>query len=657
MFNLISFIMANVNSKPTYQAHLSKTGFDVSQTFNFSSSCGHILPVWYDIANPGEHYSLSTNLFTRTQPLASAPMVDIDEYIDWFFVPFSLLYGNFDSWIYGINDQHSSLMVDQLQNGGSISLPCIDATGGDYSGSPSGLDINNRFPSSTGEPKFEDWNRMAARLCDHLEQVPYEVLHKGSQFSFPFYNFAAYQCICDRYYRNTQYVNSNVKAYNFDDLLGVPKSYLGWSNVAPGNPQVSTEVDIKRVLDLFRLHYRPYSLDYFTNVQPSPLQNAVNMLTTASVQKGSVSVPDSAIDMLLKVNNWLDPENGSNKIVNFNSDNKGNGTWTTSNNLYGVLSPGATTNVTNTSTTFSANLANLRSSFAIEKLLSITQRAGKHYDDQTLAHFGIKTDKDKYHDVLCIGQHKQQIHIGEVIATATTAGDESSTLGEIAGKGYGSGDSKKISFDVPCHGIIMACYSCVPRLKRQIEVNKLNLRVHREDFYQPELDNLGMQPLFAYELNGQPFHTQSDNEMGDSAPYAQPGSKVCAWQYRYMESKVKYDRTSKAFLPDYPFQSWTITTHFINPISVPGVVSTGKMFTDYVSSLFCSPNALDQIMLVGYDSSFIRAEGDSQHPISESDSTAYIYKQVYARDPLFHNLRINAYKTSSMSAYGLPRLD
>lgn len=646
--------MANVNSKPTYQAHLSKTGFDVSQTFNFSSSCGHILPVWYDIANPGEHYSLSTNLFTRTQPLASAPMVDIDEYVDWFFVPFSLIYGNFDSWIYGINDQHSSLMVDQLKNGGSISLPCIDATGGDYSGHPSGLDINNRFPSTTGEPIFEDWNRMAARLCDHLEQVPFVALHQGSTFSFPFYNFAAYQCICDRYYRNTLYVNSNVKAYNFDDLLGVPKSYLGWSNVAPGNPQVSTEVDIQRTLDLFRLHYRPYALDYFTNVQPSPLQNATNMLSTASTPKGANEPGKLDMSMLLQVNNWLDNKNNSNEVVNIvtktNEDYWGH---------YRSLNDDGTKDkiVTNLSLDFSSTLANLRSSFAIEKLLSITQRAGKHYDDQTLAHFGIKTDKDKYHDVLCIGQHKQQIHIGEVIATATTAGDESSTLGEIAGKGYGSGDSKKISFDVPCHGIIMACYSCVPRLKRQIEVNKLNMRVHREDFYQPELDNLGMQPLFAYELNGQPFHTQSDNDMGNNAPYASPGNKVCAWQYRYMESKVKYDRTSKAFLPEYPFQSWTITTDFLNPISVPGVVSTGKMFTDYVSSLFCSPNALDQIMLVGYDSSFIRSESNSQHPISASDGVTYIYKQVYARDPLFHSLRVNAYKTSSMSAYGLPRLD
>ena len=244
--------MANVNSKPSYQAHLSKTGFDVSQTFNFSSSCGHILPVWYDIANPGEHYSLSTNLFTRTQPLASAPMVDIDEYIDWFFVPFSLLYGNFDSWIYGINDQHSSLMVDQLQGGASIALPCIDATGGNYTGTPKGLvaDATVRKVTNTGEPIFENWNRMAARLCDHLEQVPFVALHQGSRFSFPFYNFAAYQCICDRYYRNTQYVSSNVKAYNFDDLLGVPKSYLGWSNSSGvTQEQKSTEIDSTRVCE------------------------------------------------------------------------------------------------------------------------------------------------------------------------------------------------------------------------------------------------------------------------------------------------------------------------------------------------------------------------------------------------------------------------
>lgn len=642
--------MANLNSKPSYQAQLSKTGFDVSQTFNFSSSCGHILPVWYDIANPGEHYSLSTNLFTRTQPLASAPMVDIDEYVDFFFVPFSLIYGNFDSWIYGINDQHSSLMVEQLKDGASYALPCIDATGCNYTSTPKGLasDPTVRKVTSTGEPVFEDWNRMAARLCDHLEQVPFESLHKGSRFSFPFYNFAAYQCICDRYYRNTQYVSSNVKAYNFDDLLGVPKSYLGWSNTGGTVvQQKSTEIDSTRVCDLFRLHYRPYALDYFTNVQPSPLQNSTNLLSTSINEKGSNELTSVNADMLTKVNNWLDPENGVMAVDGI----KYNGSFGSSTN--GSLD----FNTINLTTEFYNNIANLRSSFAIEKLLSITQRAGKHYDDQTLAHFGIKTDKDKYHDVLCIGQHKQQIHIGEVIATATTAGDESSTLGEIAGKGYGNGDSRKISFDVPCHGLIMACYSCVPRLKRQIEVNKLNMRVHRQDFYQPELDNLGMQPLFAYELNGQPFSPESENAMGDKAPYSSPNNVVCGWQYRYMESKVKYDRTSKAFLPEFPFQSWTITTDFKTPVSVPGTISTGNMFTDYVSSLFCSPNALDQIMLVGYDSNWIKSASNPNEPINETATIPYIYKQVYARDPLFHNLRVNAYKTSSMSVYGLPRLD
>ena len=34
--------------------------------------------------------------------------------------------------------------------------------------------------------------------------------------------------------------------------------------------------------------------------------------------------------------------------------------------------------------------ANIRAMFANEKLWSITGRAKKHYDDQTLAHFGFE---------------------------------------------------------------------------------------------------------------------------------------------------------------------------------------------------------------------------------------------------------------------------
>ena len=105
--------MANVNAKPHYEAHLNKSSFDVSQTLNFTSSCGHILPVWYDIVNPHEKINLSCDLFTRTQPLVNAPMTDIDEYVDFFFVPFSLLFGHFDSWIYGIDDYHSVVLNNQ----------------------------------------------------------------------------------------------------------------------------------------------------------------------------------------------------------------------------------------------------------------------------------------------------------------------------------------------------------------------------------------------------------------------------------------------------------------------------------------------------------------------------------------------------------------
>ena len=59
----------SVLAKPTHQASLSKRGFNMSQKLQFTSSTGHLLPVYYDYLNPSEKVRISNSLFTRTQPL------------------------------------------------------------------------------------------------------------------------------------------------------------------------------------------------------------------------------------------------------------------------------------------------------------------------------------------------------------------------------------------------------------------------------------------------------------------------------------------------------------------------------------------------------------------------------------------------------------
>ena len=103
--------MANIFQKPAHRAQLPKNGFDMSQRHPFTSSVGHLLPVYYDYLAPGEKIRISANLFTRTQPMKSTAMARITEHIEYFFVPFEQLFSLFGSVYYGIDDYNSSALV------------------------------------------------------------------------------------------------------------------------------------------------------------------------------------------------------------------------------------------------------------------------------------------------------------------------------------------------------------------------------------------------------------------------------------------------------------------------------------------------------------------------------------------------------------------
>ena len=91
-------------------ANLGRSGHDMGQTLKFTSSVGHLLPVYYDFLNPGETVTIDTELISKTvRPLKSPALTQIDEYLDWFFVPMNCLYSLFEQVYYSINDMHSSM--------------------------------------------------------------------------------------------------------------------------------------------------------------------------------------------------------------------------------------------------------------------------------------------------------------------------------------------------------------------------------------------------------------------------------------------------------------------------------------------------------------------------------------------------------------------
>lgn len=347
--------------------------------------------------------------------------------------------------------------------------------------------------------------------------------------------------------------------------------------------------------------------DFFTNVFPSPIfgENQVG-----ATPFGGTNNADS---VLLRVNQWL---TNVSRITTLDRDIFAPPFEDATPMTVGLIPDGGTGALRRTD----FNRANMETLYAADKLLEITRRAGKHYDAQTLAHFGVDVPNYIEGKAVKIGQYTEDFIIGDVVATSNTqSGDNGSPLGELAGKGYSAGKSKPVDFTAPCHGILMCIYSAAPSVDYYQEgMDRLNAMIEREDWFTPEYDSLGMQPLFGYQCK------LNNSSVGNTA--------LRGWQYRYSELKQKYNRIIAGFKGSTKF--WTVGRESSNV--------AGNNPTAY----YHSPFALNTIMEFNYLGGYPQSAAD---PETSND--------VFDRDPLDHDFYFDVTKVSKMSRYGLMDLN
>lgn len=588
----------NLNGKPGARANLSRTGFDMSQEFAFTSSVGMCLPTYQDFLNVGESVHFSGDMIIRTQPLVTASMCDIDIYLDWFFVPASMLFTLWPSKRWQTND----FVSDFYDQGDTLSdkLPVFNIQGylsqDDYS-----VPVNNLYSNSPWDASFECLGKSHFRLANHLGFNPYGIFNgdgtakteyasQDNPNVFPLFALA-YQCIWQDYFR-----------LPVDDYVRRRMSFNIDSYAFLADPAFDTSKS------LFQLNYRPRNMDYFTSVKASPLFSSVNSFSDGFEDVAAV---------LSNVNNYLDTRS----VFTGKSD--------------GEMEPVNARDATQTVMTSNAatlSTGSIRNIFAVEKLLRVTGRAKKDYDSQVLAHFGFKVPHDVKHELTHIKQQHAILHIGEVISTSDTYSEGSgSALGAIGGKGYGviSAPKKPWSFTAPVDGVFMCIFSSAPRQRYFGTFDKQNVLTDRLSFYQPEFDKLGMQPLWAYEAFG--FHPNYVQER-------------FGWQYRYEQWKRKYNRVSEAFAAPDKYSgtvnqnvSWVngtrpFGTAFATPLTPSSIGSNGK-------GLFVSPMDINQIMVVPYTPEW-------------SDTYKQNAPTMFYTDPFINAFRANVKKVSTMSSFG-----
>ena len=687
--------MLSILKTPSHVAKLGRHGHDMSRRILFTSSVGHLLPVMFDFLSPGDKVRINEQLYTRTAPLTSPAFCRIKEHVEYFFVPMEQINSYFGQAFYGISDLNSSSLMPGTTSTYNNELPptsfgcTIDqlvvqlfiaqsssVSGINFEVSQDGHVVWNSEVSSLsydmfGIPCIFNFVRLLDMLGYGHNFFNQSSTAQGQGNGLRYINldaFFVYQKIYYDYYRNSQFEGNSVFNYNYDRALrdGLDLDESGCAVSIPGGVADYTS-------SVFTLRYRPLKKDFFTNVLSSPLYSLnphaeVNPNSYNNKQSASSNINSyilSAYGVQLQNSSVTDGSLASNSGV---SNDALSGVVT---EFSGSVSGAATFN----------NIQQMRLAFAYDKMMSITQRAGKHYDDQTLAHFGVKVPQGISGECYFLGGHTSDLNIAEVVATAAGTNEgNTSSLGELAGRGYGASNrNKDIKFTAPCHGYIMAIYSACPEISySSFGLNRLHTYCSINDFPHPEFDNIGMQPLWLYQINNSSYYNGDGNYTPLNA------ANFYGWQYRWSELKMSYDVTSTGFVDT--LQNWAVN-YLPGQFSSFGYLLSAvyKRRNNYLANFYCSPDLLDNIFALSY-SPINWWSGDivnATHIVTLSefdlrnfagmsiestsvDNTFLGQKHrpgvlwddsiVYSRDPLYHSIDFKYYKTSWMSTYGLPSL-
>lgn len=569
--------MQSINRSPEFHGHNQRNAFDLSQNQLFTVSCGELLPCYCCEVNPNEHFRINIDSFVRTAPLNAPAYVRLKQNIEFYFVPMRLLDCSFNQTLFQTDYKYNSLRKDGSGLGESLQHHLLLR----------GQDLHSWFNLlSTDKVNYNAFGvpcqTLAMKIADMLgygcfSPLKSDVWTTATLSLLPninIYRALAYQKIYMDFYRNPLYEANDPRLYNIDwysqdqtinPLDGIWKSY--------DNP--------------FNMRYRNWKRDYISNIRPS-------------FAKSDFMINRSNLALNVGLGTYDPSEHQTYRVIESSA-------YPAQATLYRDNDTSANSSI--------LTVANLRSAFALDKMLRLTSLAKDgDYSSQVMAHYGITTNLDSKR-CMFLGGFDSPIQISEVMSTANTVnGENGSYVGDMFGKGLGlSSNNHDIDFTSSEHGIIMGIYSIVPNTDYDsYSLDCFNTKALPTDYFQPEYEDLNYQPVYAYE-----FSTLYDGRPINAI------TEMIGFNYRYSEYKSKLDKVHGAFRRNNSLSAWAAPRQSIALNSFENGL-TWEFHKIY-------PQILNSIMLAKYDG---------------SDET----------DQFYVDLHISNKAIRPMSVYGIPNL-
>ena len=633
---------------PAPHPNLNRNGYDLSSRRIFSAPAGALLPIATWEANPGEKFRISVQDLVRAQPLNTAAFARCKEYYHFFFVPYKSLWQHSDRFFTGVTEGDSAFskpdgktdfnfvpktvpmfnlkdVVSLLhastadlfnsENLGISKEKGVGVTRGSYQSSILD-DIHSGTKTNPIDKKKLDELIEKMRLALPADLKPYYDRFVVSKLSSKdalgyLYKFGAFRLlhflgygvdnngfIVDfnaSYVAGTGEIVKNVlakKTYKLPDikanvfrLLAYQRIYNDfyrndlWEAAQPDVFNVdwccnnnSLDISDELVYKMCQLRYRHWSKDWVTSAYP-----------TASYDKGIFELPD-----YVNGNTGFATTEVKRDVVN----NRGS--------QLEIKSMDAGSLGSNNISYISPN--DIRAMFALEKMLERTRAAnGLDYSNQIAAHFGFKVPESRKNCASFIGGFDNQISISEVVTTSNGSVDGTastgSVVGQVFGKGIGAMNSGHISYDVKEHGLIMCIYSIAPQVDYDArELDPFNRKFSREDYFQPEFENLGMQPVIQSDLCLCINSAKSDS--------SGQHNNVLGYSARYLEYKTARDIIFGEFMSGGSLSAWATPknnyTFEFGKLSLPDLLVDPKVLEPIFAVKYNGSMSTDQFLVNSY---------------------------------------------------------
>lgn len=608
----------------------SRNSFDVSARNLFTAKIGELLPCAVYEMNPGDSIRIDASYFTRTAPLQTAAFTRLRENVQFFFVPYSQLWKYFNTQVLNMSSSASGQDVSRIATSPfsnekvSTGMPYIAYSALHQYLYQMGQSAKSKFPTGDFSSKFKNsifdnngefrWSASSKLLQllgygrfdyqnmsfeDFSDKAVSGMTHLPNVSVF---RLLAYQKICNDHYQFRQWQGYDASLCNVD--------YVTPSGSMDLSSQLK-QVDFKTGRNANRLNF----LDLrFSNL---PLDYLNGVLPTAQFGSESVvSLPDKSVSIKDDVNSWKttgsDNFTAGRPVVTRSSSTStlGNLGWTSGADS-GILSHSHLI----TSDSLSFSVLSLRQAYAAQKYKEIQLANDVDFASQIEAHFGVKpkhADDTSYF----IGGSSSMIDINPIVNQNLSGDGQADYKASPIGNG-----SSKIKFTADTYGVVMGIYRCTPVLDyAHIGIDRSLCKTDATDFVLPEMDSIGMQQNYLFEVQAPSFDSVR-------VGFADDENFVKSYGYapRYSEYKTNYDKYNGDFC--FTLNSWVtgLPADMIDEICRHNLSSM-----QIAPELFnCRPSLCNSIFV-------------NQHNYLVSDDKLYI------------GMVNMAYVTRNLSRYGLP---